>query len=103
MWEVLVNNKNQFVSGDIYHSGRNIYSISEIDNQGESHIVIAFINYFGDFAASGTPEFYKIFDPTNDYLEYVHETNRITEEEYSSLVKEYTKENTSIDWIRLGW
>ncbi len=98
-----INDKNQFVIGDIYHSGRKIYSISEINDQGESHIVLTFMKHFEKYDESKMPEFYKVLNPSNDYLENINEACSITEAEYNALVDEYTKENTSIKWIRPGW
>ena len=96
-----INDKNQFVSGDTGHQGRKMYVISEIDAQGDSQVVLALVNYYDDWAASGSPEFYKKENPTQDYLEHIDTFDSITEEEFNALVDEYSKENTSIEWMKL--
>ncbi|WP_408070160.1 hypothetical protein [Butyrivibrio sp. JL13D10] len=96
-----INDKNQFVSGDTGHEGRKIYAVSEIDKQGDSKIVMAFVNYYDEWAASGSPEFYKMENPSQDYLENIDKFDSISEEDFNALVDEYSKENTSIVWIAL--
>ncbi len=97
----LINDRNQFVSGDTGHEGRKIYAVSEIDGQGDANVVMAFVNYYDDWAASGFPEFYKKENPPQDYLENISKFDPITEADFNSLVEEYSKENTSIVWISL--
>ena len=96
-----INDKNQFVSGDTGHEGRKMYVVSEIADQGEAKVVMAFVNYYDDWAESGAPEFYMQENPPQDYLENIEKFDVITEEEFNALVDEYSKENTSIEWIKL--
>ncbi len=96
-----INDKNQFVSGDTGHQGRKMYVVSEIDAQGNAQIVMALVNYYDDWAESGSPEFYKKENPTQDYLEHIDTFDGITEEEFNAFVDEYSKENTSIEWMKL--
>ncbi len=95
--ETFINNKNQFVSTDTVHQGRNYYSVSEIGEPGNAKVVLFLANYYDDWAASGSPEYYKKENPSQHDLEY-EEYDPITKEEYDSLVKEYTQVNTSIQW-----
>ena len=97
-----INDKNQFVSGDTGHQGRAMYVVSEIDGQGNTNLVLALVNYVDDWAASGSPEFYKKENPSSDYLEKVEEFDTITEDEFNSLVDEISKENTAIQWTKLN-
>ena len=96
-----INDKNQFVSGDTGHEGRKMYVVSEIADQGEAKVVMAFVNYYDDWAESGAPEFYMQENPPQDYLENIEKFDVITEEEFNALVDEYSKENTSIEWVKL--
>lgn len=97
----LINDKNQFVSGDTGHEGRAMYVVSQIDDKKSAQMVMAFVNYRDDWAKSGKPEFYKMENPTQDYLEHIDKFDVITEAEYNALVEQYTKENTSIAWTAL--
>ncbi len=97
----LINDKNQFVSGDTMHEGRAMYVISELGPDGKAEMVMALVSYFDEWAASGSPEFYKQENPSEDYLDNIDKFESITEDEFNSLVEEYTKENTSIKWIKL--
>ncbi len=92
-----INTKNQFVSGDIGHVDREVYAISEINENDDADVVLYLANYTGDFSESGSPEYYKKENPQEDYLEN-SELDVITEDEYNSLVEEYTQENTQIEW-----
>ncbi len=96
-----INDKNQFVSADTGHEGRKIHVVSEISNQGETKVVIALVNYYDSWAASGAPEYYKQENPPRDYLENIDKFDTITEEEFNALVDEYSVENTSIEWLKL--
>ncbi len=95
-----INDKNQFVSGDTGHEGRAMYVVSKINPEGKSEMVMALVNYFDEWAASGSPEFYKKENPSTDYLENIDKFDTISEEEFNTLVDEYTNENTSIEWIK---
>ncbi|MBO6241956.1 MAG: hypothetical protein J6O61_14215 [Butyrivibrio sp.] len=96
-----INDKNQFVSGDTGHQGRKMYVVSEIGDNGEAKVVMAFVNYYDDWAESGSPEFYKQENPPQDYLENIDKFESITEEEFNALMDEYSKENTFIEWVKL--
>lgn len=96
-----VNDKNQFVSGDTGHQGRKMYVVSEIGAKGDTQLVMALVNYYDDWAESGSPEFYKKENPSQDYLENIDKFDSITEEEFNALVDDYSKENTSIEWMKL--
>ncbi|MCR4746342.1 MAG: hypothetical protein K5894_14090 [Lachnospiraceae bacterium] len=96
-----INDKNQFVSGDTGHEGRTIYVVSEINDQGKPDIVMSFVKYWDDWAESGSPEFYKKENPSQDYLENIDKFDTITEAEYEALIEEYSKENTAIEWIKM--
>ena len=97
-----INDKDQFVSGDTGHEGRNMYVVSELDKKGDSKMVLALVNYYDDWAASGEPEFYKMENPPEDYLEQIDRFDRITEEEYNSLIEGFSVENTAIEWKKLN-
>lgn len=97
-----INDKNQFVSGDTGHEGRNMYVVSEIDDQGKAKVVMALVNYYDDWAESGSPEFYKQENPPQDYLEKIDKFDVITEEEFNALVDEYSEVNTSIEWTEIS-
>ncbi len=96
-----INDKNQFVSGDTGHEGRAIYVVSEINDQGKADIVMSFVKYWDDWTESGSPEIYKKENPSQDYLENIDKFDTITEAEYEALVEEYSKENTTIEWIKM--
>ena len=97
----LINDKNQFVSGDTGHEGRAMYVVSEIDEKGKSDIVMSFVKYWDDWAESGSTEFYKKDNPSEEYLENTDKLDKITEAEYEALLEQYSKENTTIEWIKL--
>ena len=97
----LINDKNEFVSGDTGHQGRNMYVVSEITSQGDTQVVMALVNYYDDWAESGSPEFYKKENPEQDFYENIDKFDVITEEEFNALVDAYTVENTTIEWLKL--
>ncbi|MBR4341315.1 MAG: hypothetical protein IKP88_01160 [Lachnospiraceae bacterium] len=97
----MINDKNQYVSGDTAHEGRAIYAVSEIDDQGNADIDIVFLKFWNDWTETGTERFYKKNNPPQDYLENIDALDTIDEEEYDNLVEQYTHENTSIEWIKL--
>ncbi len=96
-----INNKNQFVSADTGHQGRSMYVVSEIDEQYNTNLILALLTYYDDWAKSGSPEFYKQKNPPENYIENTEKFDVISEEEFNSLVEEYTQENTSIEWVKL--
>lgn len=92
-----INNKDQFVSTDTTHQGRNIYSVSEIEKSGDAKVLLYLVNYYDDWAKSGSPEYYKKENPSqNDLQNELYDS--ISKAEYDSLVKEYTQENKSLQW-----
>ena len=97
----VINNNNQFVSGDTSHEGRDQYWISEIDKSGNSKVILFFANYWGDWAESGSPEYYKKELPkTDDFTS--DDCEKIDEAEYKKLLNEYNQENKSLNWQKVS-
>jgi len=97
----VINNNNQFVSGDTSHEGRDQYWISEIDKSGNSKVILFFANYWGDWAESGSPEYYKKELPkTEDFTS--DDCEKIDEAEYKKLLNEYNQENKSLNWQKVS-
>ncbi len=95
-----INTKNQYVSGDTTHVDREQYFVSDIDKNGEAKTSLFFAKYWGEWAESGKEEFYKKENPKEqDY--YDSNFDKISEEEFETLVKEYAQENTSLNWKRV--
>ncbi len=97
----VINNNNQFVSGDTSHEGRDQFWISEIDKSGNSKVVLFFANYWGDWAESGSPEYYKkVLPETEDFTS--DDCEKIDETEYKKLLNEYNQENKSLNWQKVS-
>ena len=97
----IINNNDQFVSGDTSHEGRGQYWISEIDKSGNSKAIMFFANYWGDWAESGSPEYYKKELPeTDDFT--TEDCERIGETEYKKLLDEFNQENKSLNWQKVS-
>ncbi len=99
--QTFINNKNQFVSVDSGHQGRNCCAVSEVGEPQNAKVVFYLVNYYDDWAASGVPEYYKKENPTEHNLDH-EEFDPISEAEYHELLKEYTQENLSINWRPLA-
>ena len=97
----VINNNNQFVSGDTSHEGRDQFWISEIDKSGDARVVLFFANYWGEWAESGSQEYYKKESPqTEDFTS--DDCDRIDEAEYKSLLSEYNQENKLLNWQKVS-
>lgn len=97
----VINNNNQFVSGDTSHEGRDQFWISEIDKSGDARVVLFFANYWGEWAKSGSQEYYKKEShKTEDFTS--DDCDRIDEAEYKSLLSEYNQENKSLNWQKVS-
>ena len=96
----VINEKNQFVSADTGHEGRSVYFISELNADNEAQLVMVLENFYDDWAESGSPEFYKKENPTEqDILD--QNFDAITEDEFNTLVSEYVVENKNVKWTHL--
>ena len=97
-----INTKNQFVSGDTSHEGREQYWISTLDENGDAKEALYFSKMWDDWAeSSGRQDFYKSESPDKpDFT--TDDCEKIDESEYESLVKEYATEDTSIEWKKVS-
>lgn len=93
----IINTNNQYVGADNTHEGRNMYWISEIGDDGNAQVVLFFAQYWGDWATSGTDEFYMKENPTQADYE-AENYDKITAAEYEKLLSEYVSENTELTW-----
>ena len=98
--KTFINDKNQFVCADTGHQGRAMYVVSKINEEGKPELVLSLVNYVDDWAESGSPEYYKKENPSQDYLDNIDKFDIVTEDEFNALVEEYSKESTEINWIK---
>lgn len=94
-----INSKNQYVGGDTTHVGRDLYWISEVDDQKNSHTVLFFGMEYEEYDESKEQSFYKLVNPPTDYT--YEDWEKITKSEYDSLLQEYTQDNEEIPWKKL--
>ena len=100
-----INTKNQYAGGDTSHANRETYFVSELDENGDSSVVI-FFGYFWNDNPEEVPDCYYMWEnPTKElFSEVVHlekDCKKISKEEFKKLEKEYLEENTNIEWKQL--
>lgn len=91
-----IDYKNQYVAADTTHEGRKYYWVTELDDNLDAVTVLMFAKEYEAYDESLEPTFYKMEYPPIDYS--YEDLEIISENEYESMVEDYTQGNDTVKW-----